>query len=178
MNNHSRSLPIVLLLLSSFMVLQGCTDSGLSEVQAFMDEEKGKKGPRIEPLPNARPYVASFYSSAGLKSPFDPPRDEANSDPQGNKVEAPDQNRVKEFLERFNIVELRMVGTMEQDGVRWALINDGTGSVHRVTAGNYLGRNHGLIDNVGTNGLELVEVVVDGRGGWIERPRSLSMTTE
>lgn len=178
MKIHSRSLSIVLLLLSSLMLLQGCADSGLSEVRTFMQEEQGKKGPRIEPLPNARPYVASFYSSAGSKSPFDLPRDEANSDPQGNRVEAPDQNRVKEFLERFNIAELKMVGTMEQDGVRWALINDGTGSVHRVTAGNHLGRNHGIIDSVEASGLELVEVVVDGRGGWIERPRSLSMTTE
>lgn len=177
MRNPSRSLSIVLLALSSFLI-QGCADGNLSEVRTFMDDERSKKGPRIDPLPSFPPYVSSLYSSAGLKSPFDPPRAESSADPQGSKVDPPDPARIKEFLERFNIVELKMVGTMEQDGVAWALINDGTGSVHRVTAGNYIGRNHGLIDNVGTNGLELVEVVVDGRGGWIERPRSLSMTTE
>lgn len=164
--------------IGAIVLLQGCTDRNLSEVRQFMEDERSKTGDAIDELPNSPAYVGSVYSAAGLKSPFDPPRADNGSDPQGDKVDPPDPNRVKEFLERFNIVELKMVGTMEQDGVRWALVNDGTGSVHRVTAGNYLGRNHGLIDRIGATGLELVEVVVDGRGGWIERPRSLSMTTQ
>lgn len=167
-----------LLVLSSVLILQGCTDRTFSNARAFMEAERGKKGPAIEPLPSFPPYVSSLYSSAGLRSPFDPPSSEAGGNPQGQEADAPDTARPKEFLERFNIVELRMVGTIEQDGVRWALINDGTGSVHRVRAGNYLGRNHGVIDSVDVAGLELVEVVVDGRGGWIQRPRSLGMTTE
>ena len=164
--------------IAGVLFLQGCVDKDISEVRQFMEEELNKKAPPIEPLPTYPPYVSSIYSAAGLKSPFDPPRAESDSNPQGSKVDPPDTSRVKEYLERFNIVELKMVGTMEQNGVRWALINDGTGSVHRVTAGNYLGRNHGVIDSVGVTGLEIIEVVVDGRGGWIERPRSLGMTAQ
>ena len=163
---------------SAVLLLQSCADSNLTEVRQFMDEELSKKSPPIEPLPDFPPYVASIYSSAGLKSPFDPPRADAESEPQGSQVDPPDNSRRREPLERFNIVELKMVGTLEQNGVRWALINDGTGSVHRVKQGNHLGRNHGKISTVSLSGLELVEVVVDGRGGWIERPRSLSMTAE
>lgn len=168
----------VLFFIAGAFLLQGCVDRDISEVRQFMDEERNKKAPPIEALPTYPPYVSSVYSAAGLKSPFDPPRAETGSDPQGAEVDPPDRSRVKEYLERFNIVELKMVGTIEQNGVRWALINDGTGSVHRVTSGNYLGRNYGVIDGVGVTGLELIEVVVDGRGGWIERPRSLGMTTE
>lgn len=168
----------VLLIATGVLLLQSCADRNLSEVKKFMEDELNKKSPPIEPLPTFPPYVASVYSSAGLKSPFDPPRADSASDPQGSKVDPPDNSRRKEALERFNIVELTMVGTLEQNGVRWALINDGTGSVHRVREGNHLGRNHGKISNVSLSGLELVEVVVDGRGGWIERPRSLSMTAQ
>ena len=167
-----------LTIVSTLLVLSGCADRNLTEVRQFMDEELSRKHPPIEQLPTFPPYVASVYSSAGLKSPFDPPSTESASDPQGDKVDPPDNNRRREPLERFNIAELKMVGTLEQSGVRWALINDGTGSVHRVKVGNHLGRNHGKISTVGLAGLEIVEVVVDGRGGWIERPRSLSMTAE
>lgn len=170
------SLPV--LALTGILFLSGCSNRDISEVRAFMEEERTKQGPRIEPLPSPPPYVATVYAAAGLKSPFDPPRAETGSDPKGDQVEAPDPARIKEYLERFNIGELKMVGTMEQNGVRWALVNDGTGSVHRVTNGNYMGRNHGVIESVGSSGLELVEIVVDGRDGWIERPRSLRMTAE
>lgn len=178
MSQRSRLKPVFIAVSFGVLFLQGCADRNVSEVRAFMEEERNKKGPRIEALPSFPPYVPTNYAAAGLRSPFDPPRSEAGPDPRGNEVDPPDPTRIKEYLERFNVAELKMVGTMEQNGVRWALINDGTGSVHRVTQGNYLGRNHGVIDSVGNSNIEMTEVVVDGRGGWIERPRTLGMTAE
>ncbi|MEQ9568450.1 MAG: pilus assembly protein PilP, partial [Pseudomonadales bacterium] len=61
------------------------------------------------------------------------------------------------------------------NGVRWGLIRDAEGSVHRVREGNYLGRNYGLVTQIGESSLDLVETVVNGQGGWIERPRSMGM---
>lgn len=161
-----------------FALLQGCSGSKLAEVEKFIEQERAKPGVRIEPLPSFPPYVSTMYSAAGLRSPFEAPRDEPESELSGDEVEAPDPDRVKEYLERFNIGELTMVGTMEQNGVRWALINDGTASVHRVKAGNRLGRNHGLVESVEAGRIELTEIVGNGSGGWIRRPRSLGMATE
>ena len=51
----------------------------------------------------------------------------------------------------------------------------GADSVHRVKVGDYLGRNHGRITGIEENRVDVVEIVPDGEGGWLERPRTLSL---
>ena len=58
---------------------------------------------------------------------------------------------------------------------RWSLIDDGAGQIHRVTVGNYVGRNHGRIVQVTENRTDVIEIIPDGEGGWVERPRTLSL---
>jgi len=67
-----------------------------------------------------------------------------------------------------------MVGTLANGGGRYALIKGGDG-VHRVKIGDYLGRNHGRIVEISDAGVDVVEIVPDGEGGWLERPRSLTL---
>ncbi len=71
--------------------------------------------------------------------------------------------------------EITMVGSISQNNVRWALVTDSSGSVHRVRTGNYLGKNYGRITNVEETLIEVLEKVPDGQGGWIERPRTINM---
>ena len=68
-----------------------------------------------------------------------------------------------------------MVGTLEQSGQIWVIIDDGSGGVHRVKQGDYLGRNHGRIIEVSEAYVAVVEIVPNGLDGWVERPRSLKM---
>lgn len=159
------------------ILLTGCSGSSNQDLVQFMDQVRADSANRIriEPLPAYPPYVAVVYQSAGSRSPFEPPREIVVSEVTGIQTEAPDFSRPKEFLERFNLAELSMVGTIKKDGVTWALIKDSSSSVHRVKQGNYLGRNYGLIMEVRETGLDLVETVVNGQGGWIERPRSMGM---
>ena len=51
----------------------------------------------------------------------------------------------------------------------------GAGGVYRVKVGDYLGRNHGRIVSVTESKIDVVEIVPDGEGGWLERPRSLAL---
>jgi type IV pilus assembly protein PilP len=51
----------------------------------------------------------------------------------------------------------------------------GAGGVHRVKVGDYLGRNHGRIVGIDEAKVDVVEIVPDGEGGWLERPRSLAL---
>ncbi len=67
-----------------------------------------------------------------------------------------------------------MVGTLANDGGVFALVS-GAGGVHRVKVGDYLGRNHGRILAIDESKIDVVEIVPDGEGGWLERPRSLSL---
>ena len=49
---------------------------------------------------------------------------------------------------------------------------------YRIGAGNYLGQNDGRVTSVNENRIELVELVPDGAGGWLERPASLALNEQ
>jgi type IV pilus assembly protein PilP len=165
---------VVLLLLVSG--LAGCgADSDFSDLQAYMDEVRARPKGAIEPLPKFQPYESFTYSAAALRSPFQPPIkiDMANRQ-RGSQEVKPDEARVRQFLEGFNIEVFEMVGTLANEEAVYALVN-GAGGVHRVKVGDYLGRNHGRILAIDESKVDVVEIVPDGEGGWLERPRSLSL---
>jgi type IV pilus assembly protein PilP len=41
--------------------------------------------------------------------------------------------------------------------------------------GDYLGRNHGKVVGIDESKVDVIEIVPDGEGGWLERPRSLAL---
>ena len=159
------------------LVLTGCGSSGdHQDLRDFVASEKGQSRGQIEPLPPFKPYKSFSYSAVTLRSPFDPPVKEEIKLVTGKKSNVkPDLNREKECLEGFNLGALSMVGTLERDGTLWALINDGEGGIHRVTKGNYLGKNHGRIVISGQRQIEIIEIVSDGADGWVERPKILQL---
>lgn len=153
----------------------GCGGGDFSDLQAFIDEVRARPKGAIEPLPKFQPYEAFTYAAAGLRSPFQPPvKIDFASAPKGNKEVKPDETRVKQFLEGFNIEAFEMVGTLARDGGVYALVR-GAGGVHRIKVGDYLGRNHGRVTAVDEAGVSVVEIVPDGEGGWLERPRSITL---
>lgn len=163
---------IVALMLS----VAGCSGSKHKDLETYMAEVKARPSGEIEPIPTFSPYKAFKYSAVALRSPFDPPLLAMTTDgTYGKSTVAPDQNRPKEYLEEHNFASLTMVGTMVKDGVNWGLVDDGAGGIHRVTLGNYLGKNHGRIVALTPSQLEVVEIVPDGKNGWVERPRSLAL---
>jgi type IV pilus assembly protein PilP len=93
---------------------------------------------------------------------------------RGSQGVRPDEDRPRQFLEGFNIENFSMVGILSNREGMQALIH-GAGSVHRVRVGDYLGRNHGRIVSIEEGRVDVVEIVPDGEGGWLERPRTLSL---
>lgn len=164
------------LALSFLFFLSGCgAGGGFSDLQSYMDEVRARPKGAIEPLPKFQPYESFTYSAAALRSPFQPPVKLEMADRQkGSKDVKPDEARTKQFLEGFNIETFVMVGTLANDSGIFALVS-GAGGVHRVRVGDYLGRNHGRILAINDSTVDVVEIVPDGEGGWLERPRSLSL---
>jgi len=172
------------ILVSALMmvILSGCGDSNLADLKVYVDEVKARPKGTIQPLPEFKPYEIFQYSVAGLRAPFTVPveveliryqREQANSNVK------PDENRVKEYLEGFNIDALRMVGTLAMsDDNLWALVDDSQGGVHRVRPGNFVGRNHGKVLDIDVGQIDVIEIVPDGHGGWLERPRSIRLEDE
>jgi type IV pilus assembly protein PilP len=145
-----------------------------------MADKRARPGGVIEPIPTFKAYEAFAYSATTMRSPFDRPvqvRDvtqlQAQSDVQ------PDESRPRELLEQFTLDSLRMVGRLSRGGTNWTLIMDPNGGIHRVTVGNYLGRDHGKITDMGEAFVAVVEIVSDGtENGWVERPRTIELTSQ
>ena len=87
----------------------------------------------------------------------------------------PPKDHVKQYLERFNLAVLSMVGTLQQENETWALIQDGDGGVHRVRVGDYMGSNWGKIDSINDARIDITEIVSDGGDGWLRRPRTIEI---
>ncbi|WP_260998224.1 pilus assembly protein PilP [Thalassolituus hydrocarboniclasticus] len=170
-----------LMLLLTIMVsvfLAGCSGSSdTADLKRFVDDTLNKPRGRIEPIPVFKPYEFFSYSAAGLRSPFELPvvaDAEINLQPASDI--RPDLERPKEHLEQYTLGALTMVGTLARDdGVLWALVKDGDDSVVRVKEGNYMGQNHGRILSISEYRINLIEIVPNGIGGWIERPRTLAL---
>jgi type IV pilus assembly protein PilP len=165
----------ILLIIISCSLLVACGGRDFSDLQAYMDEVRSRPKGSIEPLPTFQSYESFTYTAASMRNPFQPPvKIDLTSRQKGSPDVKPDESRVKQFLEDFNIDTFQMVGTLSNDGGVFALISGASG-VHRVRAGDYLGRNHGKILAIDEAKIDVVEIVPDGEGGWLERPRSLSL---
>ena len=174
---NSRFSVIALVTLVSLAGLAGCaSDRQHSDLDNKMSDARTRPQGVIEPLP-VYPEAERFnYSALALRSPFEPPAIiTGNKKVSGDAVSAPDQSRPKESLELISYAELSMVGIMARGDKMWALLDDGSGKVHRVNQGNYIGRNFGLITEVNRRELEIMETVPDGKGGWINRPRTMAI---
>ena len=164
-------------LLMLCLVLVSCQRyNNLADLQVYAEEVKGRPGAQVEPVPEFVPYEGFVYSAASLRSPFEIP---VVIEVDGNTVLSqdvePDFSRQREPLESQALSEMAMVGMMFRGGIFEALIEDAFGEVHRVTVGNYLGRNHGQVQNISETQLNIIEIVPSGNGGWVERPQTLTL---
>ena len=159
------------------LLLGGCHFStSHTDLVDYIAEIKRRPSGEIEPLPVFKPYETFAYSAMRIRSPFEPPvavQIKTRSVGPQSLVE-PDLNRPKEVLEDFNFNALAMVGSIEKAGDLWALI-DAEGKIHRVRKGNYMGKNHGQIVELSEVKIDVIEIVADGAGGWIERPRTIKL---
>lgn len=166
-----------LLALAVIGSIGGCSSSdGYQDLKAFMDKAESQGKGQIEPLPEFQPYQAFAYSAGNLRSPFDPPVVVKPIDPNKKTANVkPDLDRVKQYLEQFNIGQIAMVGTLSQGSRLYGLVRDPNGGVHRVQLGDYMGTDFGKIQSISESKIELQEIVGDGTGGWVERERTMSL---
>ena len=164
-------------LLLSAALLYGCGGTGdYADLRAFMEDAKARPAGPVEPLPSFEQMPPFAYQASTMRGPFDPPVvvKKVERASGGAKVQ-PDLNRVKQFLEQFPIATLAMVGTLAQGDRLYALVRDGEGGVHRGQLGDYMGTDYGRIQKIAESELELIEIVPDGTGGWVERARTVAL---
>jgi type IV pilus assembly protein PilP len=84
-------------------------------------------------------------------------------------------NRRRQPLEAFTLDSLSMVGTIGAGSSPVALVLAPDKVTYRVTPGVYLGQSDGRVVTVTPNKIELVELVPDGNGGWLERQAHIAL---
>jgi type IV pilus assembly protein PilP len=151
-------------------VLTACT-SDTREVEAWVAEVKARPAPPLDPLPVMKQFETFEYSPEGLRDPFAIPVPDRDT---GSGLR-PDPNRRKEALEVFPLDGLNMVGTIGDGPSLMALVMAPDRVTYRVRPGMYLGQNDGRVTAVYEDRIEMVELVPDGAGGWLERQAKLAL---
>jgi type IV pilus assembly protein PilP len=154
----------------------GCGGGEFEDLNTFVKEsEKGLRG-RVEPLPEIRQFEAFAYNAFDLPDPFRPRDLDVAGQLAAGTGPAPDMTRPKETLEAFPLESLKMVGTLEQKRVRYALIRTPDNNLYRAKVGNYMGQNFGNVTGISETVITLKEVVQDpANGGWNERTATLQL---
>jgi type IV pilus assembly protein PilP len=160
------------LVLGVVLTLAGC--SGQDDLHQWVAQEKQKKGAPIPPLPVIKTFETFQYNDQDKRDPFSPSTAELQG--SANTGPRPDENRAKEPLEMFALDSLKMVGTVGTGAATEVLVKDPGGVIHRVHRNEYMGQNYGRVTAVADDHIDLVELVSNGNGGWMERSASIALS--
>lgn len=158
-------------------MLAACS-SDMRDLEQYIADVKTRPAQPIPPIPPVKTYSPYVYDGTTGRDPF------ISSTSEGSDQLAtgapgdgprPDLERPREYLERFELDTLDMVGTFSKEGSYWGLVRDPDGVVHRVSESNYLGRNHGKITSIQGSEIGLSEFITDGAGGWLIRDATLAL---
>jgi hypothetical protein len=81
----------------------------------------------------------------------------------------------REYLEAFDINDLCIAYPKNHQGFWTASVKDPDGHFHTVIVGSYIGKNFGRITKINDDTVEVVEIIEDGLGGYVERPLTLQV---
>jgi type IV pilus assembly protein PilP len=158
------------------LMLAACTNS-MDDLQKYIESVKARPADPIPPIPPVKTYAPYVYEGMTGRDPFRQSITEGADDTRSAKGTGPrpDFDRPKEYLERYELDTLSMVGTFSKDKDYWALVRDPEGVIHRVPVGNYMGKNHGKVVKITGTEVDLSELISDGAGGWLVREASIAL---
>ncbi|MDN3679417.1 pilus assembly protein PilP [Vibrio tapetis subsp. quintayensis] len=132
--------------------------SDLKQVQSF------------EPIPfdaglSREPFVLPDVAKIALK-----PQEDHN-------CWQPKARSKRSKLEQYPLAQLKLSGVMGSGGKLSGIIHLPTGTMSKVSRGNFIGRNNGRVIKVSSQYVLIQEVLPDGLGCWQKRQTKLSLNT-
>lgn len=152
--------------------LGGCADSDLEELQMRMEAMQSEAQGEVAPLPTLQEPEPPAFLADG-RNPMTPPEALRAGGGRTNTGPRPEPEREPDPLEAFSLGSLRLVGLMGSDQRRIALIEGPEGHMYSVAPGDYMGRNHGRVERITAEAIELRELVEAGNG-WEERTSTVA----
>ena len=161
----------------SLVLVAGCgrsVNDGPNEprnLEQWTAEVRAHPAPPLDPLPVMQQFETFEYAAQDLRDPFS----KAFTDEGGGSGPRPDPNRARQALEQFPLDSLKMVGTLGTGSSMRALVMAPDKVTYRVRPGVYMGQSDGQVVAIDEYRIELVELVPDGAGGWLERSASVAI---
>lgn len=153
-------------------LLSACGNSGYNDLQKWMDDKTKMEKGRINPLPKAKTFVSIPF--VAKTDPFQERINVAVS--VGKNKFAPDLNRRKEPLENYTLAQLKMVGLVIKDKVRYAMIKVPVGTINYVKVGDYMGPNYGKIIKLEDEKITLEERIKNSADEWEPKETIVTLT--
>jgi type IV pilus assembly protein PilP len=163
-----------ILTISMVAGLSACGNEETVDLHTYVNEVKARQKHHIPPLPKPQEFKIFTYNDSGLRNPFEPTVEIQALD--SNNGLKPDMSRDRDVLEQYALGSLKMMGSLEKNGQKWALIRAGDGTLFRTTVGRHIGKNNGQILKITESQIDLEEIVPDGLGGWIKRTSTLAVS--
>ena len=167
----------LLVLLVPALLLAGCGDSDVKEVNAWMNQVKQETKPHVAPISEPKTFIPFAYTAKDQLDPYNAAKllgELARAAEKADSPFKPDAKRPKELLEGFPLDTMRMVGTMTKGGTSYGLLQIER-SMYQVKAGQHIGQNFGVVTAVTETTISIKETVQDAGGEWVQRTSQLEL---
>jgi type IV pilus assembly protein PilP len=159
-------------------LLSGCfSDSSekTKSAESLVEKARAIGASFAEPIDDLESYKSVNYEAFDKKSPFEKFFDEKIVNSKKNAFK-PDLTREREYLEQFDLSQLKINGIVASKGQRTVVIFDGK-SNHLLDVGHYLGKNFGRITAISEKSIVLEEILKeDGINSWLKKEIELRMS--
>jgi len=164
--------------LCALLMLGGCFGSQ-EDLRAWMREERSKVRPKVEQISEPKRFEPQSYTEGMAVEPFSSVKltqalQRDAGQPGHSDLLAIELNRRKEALEAHPLDTMAMVGSLDRNGQRVALVRVDR-LLYQVRVGNHMGLNYGRVTRIDETELGLREIVQDAAGEWIERAATLQL---
>lgn len=159
------------------LLLSACSGDKLEDLQEYVNQVQSRPGAGIAPLPEIKPYERFIYEDQRMRDPFKPAaKTPAAAAGGSNSKLRPNISRNREALEQYALDTLKLVGSLNKNSEKWAIIKSSDGTIYKVKVGNHIGKNFGEITRITDKQVEVTEIVSDGLGAWVERKATLKIS--
>lgn len=155
--------------------LFGCGgEDKINEIEKEIAQKKQLYMTEIEPLPSFDDVISYRYQNTEYSSPFNVVPFVPIVKKVVNNSMAPDTDREKEYLEKFQLQSIKMQGYIKSGSSMKAIVKDPIGGFHQVIVGDYIGKNYGKIAKITKDEIIVEELINQAESGWVEEKNSIT----
>jgi type IV pilus assembly protein PilP len=164
-----------------FITLLATACGGQENIQNWMDEQTKNMHPKVDAIPQAKPYEPVSYEVASLLDPFNSskivPDKRERTGPRGEFEPDFDARDLRNnILEKVPLESIKLIGVMNLNNQVMAAVQvDQLQLIKQVKVGDWLGTDFGKVTQIKEQEIVIKEVIEEPSGDWVERINTLQL---